>query len=136
MEKIEQAALEDKLHRLASEYIQGKTTEQVNLYYFTQNRERLAELISRFLEAEGEILPQKTSQDIVQAVVNRMVGLGPIEPFLNDPSITEIMVNAPGEIFIEKDGELEQVQAAFRDEEHILNVIDRIVVAGGEEKLQ
>lgn len=131
MVKIDRAALEDKLHRLTSEYIQGQSVQQVDPLYFTQNRERLAELVSRYLEAEGEILPQHTSQEIVQAVVNRMVGLGPIEPYLNDPTITEIMVNAPGEIFIEREGELEGVQAAFRDEEHILNVIDRIVAPLG-----
>ena len=131
MAKIDQAALEDKLHRLTSEYIQGQTAQQVDPLYFIQNRDRLEALVERFLENEGEILPQKTSQEIVKAVVNRMVGLGPIEPFLNDPTITEIMVNAPGEIFIEREGELEPVLAAFRNQEHILNVIDRIVAPLG-----
>jgi pilus assembly protein CpaF len=60
-----------------------------------------------------------------------MVGLGPIEPYLNDPQITEVMVNAPDKIFIEVEGELQAVKAAFRDEEHILNVIDRIVAPLG-----
>lgn len=131
MAKIDQVALEDKLHRLTSEHIQGQASQQIDPYYFKQNRDRLAALVGSFLEAEGEILPQKTSQEIVEAVVNRMVGLGPIEPFLNDPSITEIMVNAPDEIFIEREGELEPVQTAFRDQEHILNVIDRIVAPLG-----
>jgi pilus assembly protein CpaF len=131
MEKIDQAALEDKLHRQTSKYIQGQTSQQVDPYYFTQNRERLAALVAGFLDKEGEILPQKTIQIIIDAVINRMVGLGPIEPFLNDPTITEIMVNAPGEIFIEREGELEAVKAAFRNEEHILNVIDRIVAPLG-----
>jgi len=131
MTKIDQTALEDKLHRLASQYIQEQTTQQVNPLYFTQNRERLAQIIGRFLEGEGVILPRQTSREIIEAVVNRMIGLGPIEPFLNDLAITEIMVNAPREIFIEKHGELEAVQAAFRDEEHIRNVIDRIVAPLG-----
>ena len=131
MTKIDQAALEDRLHRLTSEFIQGQTAQHVDPIYFTQNRDRLAELVARFLEREGEILPQKTSQKIIEAVVNRVVGLGPIEPFLNDPTITEIMVNAPREIFIEREGELAAAQAAFRDEEHILNVIDRIVAPLG-----
>jgi len=131
MTKIDQAALEDKLHQLTSEYIQGQTAQQVDPLYFTQNRDRLAALVEGFLKDEGEILPQKTAQEIVKAVVNRMVGLGPIEPYLNDPTITEIMVNAPGEIFVEREGELEPVQAAFRNQEHILNVIDRIVAPLG-----
>ncbi|MFV1949994.1 MAG: CpaF family protein, partial [Anaerolineales bacterium] len=91
----------------------------------------LPKVIYRLLQRYVEILPQKTEEEIVQAVVNRMVGLGPIEPYLNDPQVTEIMVNAPDEIFVEKDGELEPVQASFRDEQHILNVIDRIVAPLG-----
>lgn len=129
MVKIDQADLEDKLHRLTSEYIQGQTSQQVDPHYFTQHRDRLAALVESFLE--GEILAKKTSREIVEAVVNRMVGLGPIEPFLNDPEITEIMVNAPDEIFIERWGEIEPVQTTFRDQEHILNVIDRIVAPLG-----
>lgn len=129
MVKIDQADLEDKLHRLTSEHIQGKASQQVDPHYFTQHRDRLAALVESFLE--GEILAKKTSREIVEAVVNRMVGLGPIEPFLNDPEITEIMVNAPDEIFIERWGEIEPVQTTFRDQEHILNVIDRIVAPLG-----
>jgi pilus assembly protein CpaF len=131
MPKTDQASLEDKLHRMTSEFIQKQSAQQIDPIYFTHNRERLAGLVSRFLEREGEILPQKAAQEIIDAVVNRMVGLGPIEPYLNDPSITEIMVNAPAEIFIERNGELEQVKAAFRDEQHILHVIDRIVAPLG-----
>ena len=128
---FDQTALEDRLHRLTSEYIQDQTSLQGNPNQFTQNRDHLVELVAGFLEEEGKILPQKTSWQIVDSVVNRIVGLGPIEPFLNDPTITEIMVNAPREIFIEREGELEAVQVAFRDQEHILHVIDRIVAPLG-----
>jgi pilus assembly protein CpaF len=131
MKKMDQAALEDKLHRLASEYIQVHSTSERDPLSYTKDRERLAKIIRNFLQREGIIIPRKTEEEIVQAVVNRMVGLGPIEPYLNDPQVTEIMVNAPDEIFVEKDGELSPVQASFRDEGHILNVIDRIVAPLG-----
>lgn len=131
MTKLDQAALEDKLHRLASEYIQIHSTNEKDPLSYTKDRECLAKIIRKLLQKEGIIIPQETEEEIVQAVVNRIVGLGPIEPYLNDPQVTEIMVNAPDEIFVEKYGELEQVQASFRDEEHILNVIDRIVAPLG-----
>jgi pilus assembly protein CpaF len=131
MTKFDQTALEDKLHRLASEFIQGFTADQQDPLSYTKDRQRLAKVIRNYLQQEGEILPQQTEDEIIQAVVNRMVGYGPIEPYLNDPQVTEIMVNAPDEIFVEKDGELEQVQASFRDEQHILNVIDRMVAPLG-----
>ena len=131
MIKKDQAALEDKLHRLASEFIQMNPLDQEDPLSYTKDRDRLGKVIRDFLKREGEILPQQTEDQIIQAVVNRMVGLGPIEPYLNDPRVTEIMVNAPDEIFVEIDGVLEIVQASFRDEGHILNVIDRIVAPLG-----
>ena len=131
MTNKDQAILEDKLHRMASEFIQGHLTTQQDSLSYTKDREQLGKVIRNFLQREEEILPQKTADQIVQSVVNRMVGLGPIEPYLNDSQVTEIMVNAPDEIFVEKDGELEPVEASFRDEQHILNVIDRIVAPLG-----
>ena len=131
MTKMDQAALEDKLHRLASEYIKGQSASDGDPLSYARDRQRLAKIVSKLLEREGIIIPQKTEEEVVQAVVNRMVGLGPIEPYLNDPQVTEIMVNAPDEIFVEKDGELEPVKTSFRDAAHILNVIDRIVAPLG-----
>ncbi len=131
MAPLDQNALEDKLHRLTSEYIQMKTAQQVDPRYFTDNKQRLTELVNRFLESEGEIMSQTSSHEVVQSVINRIVGLGPLEPFMNDPTVTEIMVNSPRDIFIETEGKLEAAQAAFRDKEHILNVIDRIVAPLG-----
>jgi len=129
--KMDQAALEDKIHRLASEYIQVQSKDDSSPVPYTKDRERLTEIIKRLLQRQGEIIPQKTEDEIIQAVFHRIVGLGPIEPYLNDPQVTEIMVNAPDEVFVEKDGELIEVQISFRDEEHILNVIDRIVAPLG-----
>jgi len=129
--KSDQAALEDKIHRLASEYIQIHSPAESGPLPYTQDRERLIEIIWKLLQREGEIIPQKTEDEIIQAVFHRIVGLGPIEPYLNDPEVTEIMVNAPEEVFIEKDGELHEALISFRDEEHILNVIDRIVAPLG-----
>lgn len=131
MAPIDQNALEDKLHRLTSEFIQQKTAQQVDPGYFIHDKKRLTELVNQFLEREGEIMSQTSSREIVQTVINRIVGLGPLEPFMNDPAVTEIMVNSPRDIFIETEGKLEAAQATFRDREHILNVIDRIVAPLG-----
>lgn len=131
MADFEQAALEDKLHCLTSAYIQEQAAQQVNPCSLTQDREGLAGLVERFLEGQDKILPKQTSLEIVEAVVNRMTGLGPIEPLLHDPEITEIMVNAPGEVFIERQGVIEAVPVGFRDQEQIRNVIDRIVAPLG-----
>lgn len=126
-----QASLEDRLHRLASDFIRSRSESNQERRALVQDRESLSKIVAQLLQKEEEILPREMEKKLVAAVVNRMVGFGPIEPFLHDPQVTEIMVNAPDEIFIEKNGQLEPVQASFRDEEHILNVIDRIVAPLG-----
>jgi len=125
------SALEDRLHRLASERIQAQGNGSGGSVAQTVQRDTLARLVWKLLQDEGEILTRKTQDVLVATVVNRVLGLGPIEPYLHDPEVTEIMVNAPDEIFIERDGRLEQVQASFRDARHILHVIERIVAPLG-----
>jgi len=124
-------ALEDRLHRLASERIQAQDNGASASIVQTVERDALAHLVWKLLQDEGEILARKTQDGLVSAVVNRILGLGPIEPYLHDPEVTEIMVNAPDEIFIERDGCLEQVGTSFRDGQHILHVIERIVAPLG-----
>jgi len=63
----------------------------------------------------------------IQEVINEAVGYGPLEALMTDPSVTEIMVNSPEEIFIERDGQLEQVGAKFRDTNHLMAVIERML---------
>ena len=123
--------LEDRLHRLASERIQAQGNGASASIVKTVERDALARMVWKLLQDEGEILTRKTQDGLVTSVVNRILGLGPIEPYLHDPEVTEIMVNAPDEIFIERDGRLEQVQASFRDARHILHVIERIVAPLG-----
>jgi len=66
-------------------------------------------------------------EEVVERVVDEVVGLGPIDPLLRDPSVTEVMVNAPDEVYFERDGIIYHSDISFRDDAHILNVVDRIV---------
>jgi pilus assembly protein CpaF len=121
--------LEEWLHeRLCvelEEAIQGGELDGV------PERQHLARRMESMLEREPIILTQAQQEALVRAVVDRVVGLGPLEPLLRDPTITEIMVNGPNSVFIERDGRLEQVDVAFRDEAHLRHVIDRIVAPIG-----
>jgi pilus assembly protein CpaF len=126
---IETSDLEDRLHeRLCAELeeaIQGGGKEGV------LDRQRLAERMESILDREPIILTRAQRTALVRAVIDRVVGLGPLEPLLQDPTITEIMVNGPDRVFIEREGRLEQVAVAFRDEAHLRHVIDRIVAPIG-----
>ena len=60
-----------------------------------------------------------------------MLGLGPLEPLLDDPTVTEIMVNGPDKVYVERDGQLNRTDVTFDDEAHLRRVIDRIVTQVG-----
>jgi pilus assembly protein CpaF len=68
---------------------------------------------------------------VVSAVADATLGLGPLEPLLRDPDVTEVMVNGPGQVWVERGGRLESVEARFADSDHLLHVIDRILAPLG-----
>jgi pilus assembly protein CpaF len=68
---------------------------------------------------------------LVEAMVHEITGLGPLEPLLLDGTITEIMVNGPNQIYIERAGKILRVDSAFMSEDHVLRIIDRIIAPLG-----
>ncbi len=68
---------------------------------------------------------------VMKAVLDEAVGLGPIQPLIDDATISEVMVNAPDEVYVERDGVIHETQARFRDEAHILRIVDRIIAPLG-----
>jgi pilus assembly protein CpaF len=72
-------------------------------------------------------LNQREQQELITLLVNDMLGLGPLEPLLADDSVTDIMVNGPNQIYVERNGRLVLTDAAFRDDAHVMSVAGRIV---------
>ncbi|BDG59930.1 CpaF family protein [Caldinitratiruptor microaerophilus] len=87
--------------------------------------------VSRMLEEARVILPRAEYQRVVQGVVDEVAGYGPLEPLLHDPAITEIMVNAPDAVFVERQGRIQPAAVRFRDRDHIRHIIDRITARVG-----
>jgi len=82
----------------------------------------------------AELFPQivgDTKEEVVAHVVDEVTGHGPIEPLLRDPSVSEVMVNAPDEVYYERDGIIYESDIVFRDQAHINRVVDRIVASIG-----
>ena len=70
-------------------------------------------------------------KDIFRQVFNDLLGYGPIQPLLDDPDVSEIMVNGPKKVFVEKKGQLIKSDATFDDDDHVLRIIDRIIMPLG-----
>ena len=76
-------------------------------------------------------LPQDVRNMIFKEVLNELLGYGPIQPLLNDPEVTEVMVNGPKSVYVEKKGQLIKTSVAFDDNNHVLQIIDRIILPLG-----
>jgi pilus assembly protein CpaF len=97
-----------------------------------ERRLRVREQALAILREEGHILPQSALTKVVNEVSDAVVGLGPIEFLLKDPEITEVMVNGPGDVYVERKGRIERVaDGLFEGEEAVLHVIERIVAPLG-----
>lgn len=76
-------------------------------------------------------IPLGDRERLVEELISEILGLGPIEPLLKDTSVTEVMVNGPDSIYIERKGRLQKTDVRFRNTEHLMHIIDRIVTAVG-----
>ncbi|MDT0163755.1 CpaF family protein [Bacillus sp. AG4(2022)] len=94
-------------------------------------RLRIEQLISQYMSEEKIILPRHDKELLLTRIIDESIGYGPLEPLLNDATITEILINGPKEIYIEKLGKLQPAPISFRDDSHVRHVIDRIVAPLG-----
>ena len=89
--------------------------------------QRVRTSLQLVLEAEDTPLSSADRSRIAQEVTDEILGHGPLEPLLRDPEVTEIMVNGPHQIFIERNGKIHAVAASFTSEAHLRRTIDKIV---------
>ncbi|HEY3317890.1 MAG TPA: CpaF family protein [Coriobacteriia bacterium] len=90
-------------------------------------RGRLETALSALMDGEPTPLSSADRREIATDVLDNILGYGPIEVFLNDPEITEVMVNGPDMIYVEREGKLHATGRRFIDEDHLLRIIDKIV---------
>lgn len=127
--KIERfLALKSTIHR--------KLLDRINLAMLdklsrAQVAEEVGEVVLGLLAQEDEALNAKEREQLVEEVLDELLGLGPLEPLLADESITDILVNGHNTVFVERRGLLERVPTRFQDERHLLRIIQKIVSAVG-----
>ena len=88
-------------------------------------------LLSELLSGESTPLSMSERDAFFAEVIDEVFGLGPLEPLLRDPGISDILVNTHKHVFVERNGVLERVEATFQDDRHLMRVIDRIVSSIG-----
>ena len=101
--------------------------EEVAGLELAQQRARLERVLSRLLSLEGPVMSPRERAWLIKRVIDDAVGLGVLEPLIADHSVTEIMVNGPEDVFIERSGRIERVPTRFTSEAELYQLIDRIV---------
>ncbi len=117
-----------RLHRMLIEEINLVALERLPR---DEMRRQVQDFVSEKVRGERLALNVAELDSLVDDIVDEMVGLGPLEPLLKDPEISDILINGHENCFIEKKGKLLQVQIPFKDEAHLLRIVNKIVAAVG-----
>ena len=94
-------------------------------------REDIRRLAEGMLESRSRKLPAVDEDRLVDELMAESFGLGPLEIYLQDPDVTDILVNGPGEVYVERLGRLQETNTVFADEEHLLQIIQRVAARVG-----
>ena len=94
-------------------------------------QQQIRRIVEDMLVDDATPLSRQEREQLVAEVQHETFGLGPIEPLMQDPTVSDILVNGPHEVYVERRGKLQKTSAIFRDDAHLLQVIERIVSAVG-----
>jgi pilus assembly protein CpaF len=92
---------------------------------------QIREISQRLLDEHSAPVSASSRQLIIKQITDEVLGLGPLEPLLADPSVSDILVNGHASVYVERFGKLQRTDVRFRDDQHLLNIIDRIVSSLG-----
>ena len=120
--------LKGRLHRLVIESLDLSVVAKLDPELL---KIELSTLVEKLLEQEPIPLNQREREFLITEIQWEVMGLGPLEPLINDPSVNDILVNRADQIYVERAGKLQPTDVHFRDEAHLRKVIEKIVSAVG-----
>lgn len=112
--------------------LHGELLDRLNLSVIdkvekSELRRQIAGFVSQYLSEEGTPLRSEAFSELIDELIYEVMGLGPLEPLLADPTINDILVNTHEQVYVERFGLLEKSTVRFHDERHLLRIIDKIV---------
>jgi pilus assembly protein CpaF len=117
--------------RLHSRLIDELDLSKLDKLEESELRRQVMGQVIEFARAERMALNTQELEELGASIYDEMVGLGPIEPLLKDESINDILINGPYQVYVERRGELELTPVHFRDNDHLLRIVQRIVAGVG-----
>lgn len=124
-------SFEDVINSIREKVIETHAALVMEARLSRDKRREVTALVTDLIVSQDLYVGRLTRRDLAERIVQELCGLGPIDEFLDDPEVTEIMVNGPHEIYVERAGRLYKTEAAFTDDKHVLDLINRIVGSVG-----
>jgi pilus assembly protein CpaF len=129
------AKLEDPASEMKVK-IHRRLIDEIDLTQLTENdahelRLQIKQAVNQLVMEENTLLTNAERERLVEDILNETMGLGPLEPLLRDRTISDILINGPQMVFVERKGKLEETNVQFKDNQHLMQIIDRIVSAVG-----
>jgi pilus assembly protein CpaF len=121
---MDMSLLKLRVHDALMQVLDLKKVEELDPHAL---RRELAGLIKDIVRSEGVSLDADALETLVGSVQDEIVGLGPIEPLMADPHVTDILVNGPNVVYVEKEGHLHRTSVRFTGNDHLISIIERIV---------
>jgi len=128
------AAREELLRQIRQrlqDEVQVAFTTLLDIANPAEQRTKVEAIVDRVISVNGFAVTRPERLRLVDELIGEVGGLGPLEPLLADETITEIMVNGPNHLYIERRGKIERVDTVFLSDEHVLRIIDRIITPLG-----
>ncbi len=116
--------LKTRIHRKLIERLDPDTLENVDRDTL---KEQIRPILETLLAEEGVFLSLDDRERLIREINDETFALGPIEPYFHDPDVADILVNGPSQVYIERFGKLEMTGTTFKDDGHLMQIIDRIV---------
>jgi pilus assembly protein CpaF len=123
-ELLQSLELKSRLHEVLLERLNLAAIDKVDP---EELRREVAELVNEELRDSGKPLRADEFRRLVNELMDEVLGLGPLEPLMADPTVNDILVNGHSNVYVERNGVLERARARFRDERHLLRIIEKIV---------
>src|SRR6266571_2205663 len=116
--------LKKNMHQMILDRIDLERLKRLTAEQF---KHELALLIQRIIEEERIVLNQQERHNLVLDIQHEMLGFGPLEPLLGDPTVSDILVNTHAKVYVERRGRLELTGVTFHDNAHLMKIIEKIV---------
>ncbi len=120
--------LKTRIHR---ELIDSLDLSRIGSLDESHLRAHIRNLAEGLLRSRPEMLSSIDEERLVDDLMAESFGLGPLEPYMQDPDVTDILVNGPGEVYVERMGRLQETNTVFADDEHLMQIIQRVVAQVG-----